>query len=33
VDDRAKPVAEALGIELYSYPDAVKGLSKAWKIK
>jgi hypothetical protein len=29
VDDRAKPVAEALGIELYSYPDAVKGLSKA----
>ncbi|MBE9203858.1 DUF3782 domain-containing protein [Synechocystis salina LEGE 06099] len=28
VDDRAKPVAQALGIELYSYPDAVKGLSK-----
>ena len=26
VDDRAKPVAEALGIELYSYPESVPGL-------
>jgi hypothetical protein len=26
VDDRARPVAEALGIEIYSYADAVQGL-------
>ncbi|URR34922.1 DUF3782 domain-containing protein [Thermosynechococcus sp. HN-54] len=26
VDDRARPVAEALGIEIYSYADAVEGL-------
>jgi hypothetical protein len=26
VDDRARPVAEALGIELYSYPESVPGL-------
>jgi hypothetical protein len=26
VDDRALPVAEALGIEVYSYADAVENL-------
>jgi hypothetical protein len=26
VDDRARPVAQALGIEVYSYADEVEGL-------
>jgi hypothetical protein len=26
VDNRARPVAETLGIEIYSYADAVEGL-------
>jgi hypothetical protein len=29
VDDRARPVAEALGIEIYSYADAVEGLQSS----